>query len=37
MKSYCIRTPWLPVTIIAAYADPELVLALMMTPAFAHG
>ena len=37
VKSYCIRTPWLPVTIIAAYAEPGLVLALMMIPALAHG
>ncbi len=37
VKSSCIRTPWLPVTIIAAYADPGLVLALMMIPALAHG
>jgi len=37
VKSSCIRTPWLPVTIIAAYADPGVVLALMMIPALAHG
>src|SRR5215472_11819861 len=37
VKLYCIRTPWLPVTIIAAYAEPCLVLALMMIPALAHG
>ena len=37
VKSHCIRTPWLPVTIIAAYADPRTVLALMMIPAFDHG
>jgi len=37
VKSHCIRTPWLPVTIIAAYADPRWVLVLMMIPALAHG
>ncbi len=37
MKSHCIRTPWLPVTMIAAYADPVVVAALMMSPALAHG
>src|SRR6185437_2907657 len=37
VKSHCIRTPWLPVTIIAAYADPERVLALMMIPALDQG
>src|SRR5579875_594501 len=37
VKSHCIRTPWLPVTIIAAYADPWRVLAVMMIPALDHG
>ena len=37
MKSHCIRTPWLPVTIIAAYAEPEVAEALMMIPALDHG
>ena len=37
VKSHCIRTPWLPVTIIAAYAAPGRVLALMMIPALDHG
>ena len=37
VKSHCIRTPWLPVTIIAAYAVPWRVLALTMIPAFDHG
>jgi len=37
VKSHCIRTPWLPVTIIAAYAAPWRVLALMMIPALDHG
>ena len=37
VKSYCIRTPWLPVTIIAAYADPCPVLRLMMIPALDQG
>ena len=37
VKSSCIRTPWLPVTITAAYADPCRVLAVMMIPALAHG
>src|SRR5580698_7379218 len=37
VKSYCIRTTWLPVTIIAAYADPGPVLALMTIAAVAHG
>ena len=36
VKSHCIRTPWLPVTIIAAYAAPWRVLALMMIPALDH-
>ena len=37
VKSHCIRTPWLPVTIIAAYAAPWRVLALTMIPALDHG
>ena len=37
VKSHCIRTPWLPVTIRAAYAAPWRVLALTMIPAFDHG
>src|SRR5215472_19071367 len=37
VKLYCILTPLLPVTIIAAYAEPCLVLALMMIPALAQG
>ena len=37
VKSSCIRTPWLPVTMIAAYADPGVRVALRMIPAFAHG
>src|SRR6185312_15513813 len=37
VKSHCIRTPWLPVTIIAAYAVPRRVLALTMIPALDHG
>src|SRR2546430_12542422 len=36
VKSHCIRTPWLPVTIIAAYAAPWRGLALMMIPALDH-
>jgi ABC-type microcin C transport system permease subunit YejB len=32
-----MRTPWSAVTIIAAYAEPGWVLALMMIPALAHG
>ena len=34
---YCIRTPWLPVTMTAAYAEPGFRLSLMMMPAFVHG
>ena len=37
VKSSCIRTPRLPVTMIAAYADPGVRPALKMIPAFAHG
>jgi hypothetical protein len=37
VKLYCIRTPWLPVSITAAYAEPGRVLSLIMMPAFAHG
>jgi len=37
VKFSCIRTPWSAVTIIAAYADPVVVAALMMIPALDHG
>src|SRR5580693_4737859 len=37
VKSHCIWTPWLPVTIIAAYAEPEVAEALIMIPALDHG
>ena len=36
VKLSCIRVPWRPVTIIAAYAEPWRVLRLMMIPALAH-
>src|SRR5215831_5655930 len=32
-----MRTPWPPVTIIAAYADPCAVFVLIMIPALDHG
>jgi hypothetical protein len=37
VKSHCIRTPCVPVTIIATYAEPWAALALMMMPALDHG
>ena len=37
VKSSCIRTPWPPVTIIAAYADPCRCSCLMMIPALDQG
>ena len=37
VKSYCIRTPWPPVTSIAAYAEPGLVPALIRIPALDQG
>src|SRR6202035_4426012 len=36
VKSYCIRTPWPGVTMIAAYADPGPP-ALLRIPAWAQG
>ncbi len=32
-----VRTPWPAVTIMAAYAAPGRVLAVMMSPVFDHG
>src|SRR5579863_4572378 len=37
VKSYCIRTPWPGVTMIAAYGDPGVVPALTRIPALAQG
>ncbi|GAA2905700.1 hypothetical protein GCM10020220_113710 [Nonomuraea rubra] len=37
VKSCCMRTPWAPVTMIAAYAAPCSVLSFTMRPAFAQG
>lgn len=37
VKLSCIRTPWPPVTMSAAYTDPPARLALRMIPALAHG
>ena len=37
VKSYCIRTPWPPVTSIAPYEEPGLVPALIRIPALDQG